>query len=135
MKNTIEVRHLGITVKISQQGDTRFVIPDYSTGKRIRHVRSNVSDAKEKAKEVCEALAIGKHAERVILSDSDMRREIQVALKLVKETGTTVDRAAFIFTEAAKLVGVDEIIDPELIPFLLVWNFSGCRKEEISRLT
>ena len=30
MKDTIEVRHLGITVKVTREHASRFIIPDYT---------------------------------------------------------------------------------------------------------
>jgi integrase len=42
--------------------------------------------------------------------DESQRRDIHQALKLIEGTDTGIDRAAFIFSEAAKLVGVDEIL-------------------------
>jgi hypothetical protein len=56
----IHIKHLGISIKISRENDSRFVKPDYSSGTRVRHVRTSESAAKEKAKQVCEALATGK---------------------------------------------------------------------------
>ena len=48
--NKIIVRHFGIPLEITRQHDRRFVIPDYSTGERVRHIRTNEREAREKAK-------------------------------------------------------------------------------------
>lgn len=54
-ENDIEVRHLGLTIKVTRENDSRFIIPDYTTGKRFRHVRTSEAAAKEKAKSASES--------------------------------------------------------------------------------
>lgn len=115
MKNKISVTHVGVTVYISVQqtkkrGEpyTEYVINDYTSGERHRHVRATEADARIKAKEVCEALAGGKAD--VLEWNESQRRDIHQALKLIEPTGTGIDRAAFIFAEAVKIVGADEIL-------------------------
>jgi hypothetical protein len=51
-ENYIEIKHLGLTIKVTRESDSRFIVPDYTTGKRVRHVRTSEATAKEKAKEV-----------------------------------------------------------------------------------
>ena len=59
MAKIIEVPHKGITVKIREltaiKNGTRyteFQIVDYSTGRRVRHSRATLEEAKTKAREV-----------------------------------------------------------------------------------
>jgi hypothetical protein len=114
-KSKIAVTHKGVTVYISVlqtskrgQPYTEFVISDYTSGERQRHVRAAEGAARIKAREMCEALAGGRGD--VLEWDESQRRDIHQALKLIENTDTGIDRAAFIFSEAAKLVGVDEIL-------------------------
>jgi len=116
MKNRIKVTHKGVTVYISilpttKRGKpyTEYVITDYTSGKRVRHVRASEEAARVKAREVSEAMAGGKAD--VLEWNESQRRDIHQALKLIEGTETSLDRAAFIFMEAAKLVGVDEILN------------------------
>jgi len=115
MNNRIKVTHKGVTVYIAilqttKRGKpyTEHVITDYTSGKRVRHVRANEEAARAKAREVCEASASGKAD--VLEWNESQRRDIHQALKLIEGTDTSIDRAAFIFVESAKLVGVDEIL-------------------------
>jgi len=83
MAPTIEVQHKGITVKIRKRITIRhgvtyvdYVVTDYSTGKRIRHARASVNEAKSLAKTICETVASGKRevlnwTDRVV---ADVRR-------------------------------------------------------------
>ena len=60
MKNKITVKHQGIPLAITQEKNNRFVISDYSSGRRLRHVRTTEAEARDKAKEICELMAGGK---------------------------------------------------------------------------
>ena len=66
MKNRIKVTHKGVTVYISilqttKRGKpyTEYVITDYTSGKRVRHVRAGEEAARVKAREVSEARSAG----------------------------------------------------------------------------
>jgi hypothetical protein len=115
MSKYIEVRHKGVTVKISRFTSVKkgvkyneYVVSDYTSGNRVRHVRSTEASAKAKAKEICEALATG---EKDVLDWSQSTRDdIRHALKLIDDTGVSIDEAAHTFVAAAKLVGPDEIL-------------------------
>jgi hypothetical protein len=78
-ENKIEVRHLGVTVKVTREHASRFIIPDYTSGRRVRHVRTSEASARDKAKEICEILARGKQEERAILTNDDLRYNIRQA--------------------------------------------------------
>lgn len=83
-KNYIEVKHLGLTIKVTRESDSRLIIPDYTTGKRVRHVRTTAETAKEKAKIVCEILARGKQEDRAILANDDLRFNIRKAIEVLR---------------------------------------------------
>ncbi len=115
MKSKIPVTQNGVTVYISVLPTTKhgkpyteYVISEYSTGKRVRHVRADRQAAEIKAKEIAKAMAVSR-ADVLGWSETE-RRDIHQALKLVAPLGVSVDRAAFIVAEAAKLVGVDDIL-------------------------
>ena len=64
---TIEIKHKGITFKVTERVSIKngerykdYVIVDYTSGKRVRHVRASLDEAKQKAKDIAEALASGK---------------------------------------------------------------------------
>ena len=59
MSTKIKVRHQGITLEITKERDNRFILPDYSTGKRVRHARTTESEARLKAMEIGSAIAAG----------------------------------------------------------------------------
>ena len=110
-RNPIEVQHLGITIKITREHDRRFIIPDYSSGKRVRHARTDEASAREKAKEVCEILAKGKQEERDLLLDNGLRLEVTRAIQALKPTGKHLLPAAYLFAQATAILGnPDEII-------------------------
>ncbi len=107
--------HRGVSVTIRKRtaikngvAYTSYEIADYSSGKRVRHHRSSLEEAKAKAKEVCECLATGK---REVLEWSDgLRIEIRHALKLLEGTGVSIDRACAVFSDALKILPEDEIL-------------------------
>lgn len=115
MKAKKAISHRGITVYIRKVDAVKngvtysgWEILDYSGGKRRRHQRTTLDEAKTKAREVCECLASNK---REVLEWSDEQRfSIQRALKLVEPTGTTIDRAATIFAESTKIIPAEEIV-------------------------
>lgn len=110
-KNVIEVRHLGITIKVTCQSTSRFIIPDYSSGHRVRHVRATESEAKDKAKEVCEILAKGRQDERALMADAGLKYEVRRAMEVLEPTGKRLLSAALLFAEAVSILGTsDEII-------------------------
>jgi hypothetical protein len=107
--NKITVRHFGIPLEITRQHDRRFVIPDYSTGERVRHVRTTEREAREKAKEVCEILAKGKQRERGFLGDDDLKFDARRAMEILQPTGLRLSRAAQVVADCCELITVDEI--------------------------
>jgi hypothetical protein len=92
MSKKIEVLHKGVTVKVSRFTSIKhgakydeFVIADYTSGKRVRHVRATEESAKAKAKEICEVLATGKQDVREW--DQSTRDDIRQALKVIAGAG------------------------------------------------
>jgi integrase len=112
MKNEkrIEVRHLGVTIKVTREHNTRFIIPDYTTGKRIRHVRTSEVAAKEKAKEICEILARGKQDERAILANDDLRHNIRMGMEALAAVGMEIRQGSELLAAALKIVPADELL-------------------------
>src|SRR4051812_37148317 len=100
MKNRIIVRHFGINLEIVCQNSDRYasghryVIPDYSQGKRIRHIRTTESEARDKAKEICEILATGRQEERGMLADDDLKFDVRRAREILQPTSLRLSRAA-----------------------------------------
>jgi hypothetical protein len=76
MSVKIKVRHQGIVLEITQEKENRFIIADYSSGQRVRHVRTSEAEAREKAKKICEATAAGK---KDLLELSPYESEIRAA--------------------------------------------------------
>ena len=110
-KNVVEVRHLGITIKITRERATRFIIPDYTSGHRVRHVRLTETEARDKAKEVCEILAKGKQDERALMADAGLKYEVRRAMEALEPTGKRLLPAALLFVEAVSILGTaDELI-------------------------
>lgn len=109
------IHHRGVSVRIRKLTAVRngvayggYEILDYSTGKRVRHQRSTLAEAKAKAKEVCECLATGKR--EVLEWDDGLRDEIRHALKALEGTGAAIDRACAVFADAVKIVSAGEIV-------------------------
>src|SRR5690242_5884182 len=96
----IVVRHFGIPLEIICHSSDRyatgqrFTIPDYSSGRRKRHVRTTESEAREKAKDVCKILAKGRQQERGFLGDDDLKFDARRALEILQPTGLRLMRAA-----------------------------------------
>jgi len=109
-ENYIEVKHLGLTIKVTRESDSRFIVPDYTTGKRVRHVRTSEAAAKEKAKEVCEILARGKVDDRVILTNDDLRYNIRKAMEAMAAVGMEIRQGAELLAAALKIVPADEML-------------------------
>lgn len=104
-KTVIPIRHCGITVNISCETATRYIIPDYSTGKRVRHVRKTETEARDKAKEVCEILAKGTQRERALIADGDLKFELRRSLEILKPTGKRLLPAILLFARAVSILG------------------------------
>ena len=111
MKNEkqIEVRHLGITVKVTREKPSRYVIPDYTSGRRVRRVCTSKASAKEKAKEICEILARGKTEERTILSDQDLRQNIRNAIEILRNVGMEIRPGAELLAKVLKIIPAPEL--------------------------
>jgi integrase len=109
-KNHIEVKHLGVLIKVTRESNSRFVVPDYSTGKRVRHVRTSESAAKEKAKIVCEILARGKQEDRAILANDDLRFNIRKAIEALAAVGMEIRQGAELLADALKIVPAHELL-------------------------
>ena len=109
------VEHLGVGVNVRKRTPKKngvtyptYEIADYSTGKRVRHYRPTLKEAKALAKDVCKCLVAGR---REILEWSAQQcYRIRQALKLLEPTGVTIDRASAIVTDAVKLVSPEEIV-------------------------
>ena len=110
-ENRIEVRYLGVTIKVARENDSRFIVPDYTTGKRVRHVRTSEAAAKEKAKEICEILARGKADDRIILTNVDLRYNIRKAMDAMASVGMEVREGSELLVKALKIVPADELVD------------------------
>ncbi|MGA2281052.1 MAG: site-specific integrase [Verrucomicrobiota bacterium] len=110
-ENYIEVKHLGLTIKVTRENDSRFIVPDYTTGKRVRHVRTSEAAAKEKAKEVCEILARGKVDDRIILTNDDLRYNIRKAMEAMATVGMEIRTGSELLVSALKIVPADELVD------------------------
>jgi len=115
MNKKIEIRHRGVTVNIARFAAVKqgvkyneYVIPDYSSGKRVRHVRATEESARAKAKEICEALAAGQPD--LLEWSQSLRDDIRQALKLTDGTGVSIGEVAHTYMAASKLVGPDEIL-------------------------
>lgn len=108
--NKITVRHFGVVLEITRQHDRRFIIPDYTTGERVRHVRTTESEAREKAKDVCKILAKGRQQERGFLGDDDLKFDARRALEILQPTGLRLMRAAQVVADCCELITVDEIV-------------------------
>jgi hypothetical protein len=83
MKTKIEIKHKGVSVWVTRATVTKggakyeeFTVRDYTSGKLVRHVRSNVEEAREKARDVAEALATGQRSEREVIVNDDLRADV-----------------------------------------------------------
>lgn len=110
-KDKIEVRYLGVTIGITRESASRFVIADYSSGKRVRHVRTDEHSAREKAREVCEMLAKGKQQERALIANDELKYEVRRSLEVLEPTGKRLLPAATLFAQAVSILGnTDELL-------------------------
>jgi len=109
-ENLIEIRHLGITVRVIRERPTRYVIADYTSGHRVRRVRTSLAAAKEKAKEICETLARGKSEDRAIITSNDLRYNLRKALELMQSVGIEIRQGAELLAAALRIVPADELL-------------------------
>ncbi len=122
MAESISTNHRGVSVPIRKLtaikngvAYTSYEIADYSSGRRVRHQRSNLDEAKAKAKEVCECLAAGKRD--VLQWSDDLRIEIRHGLKLLEGTRVGIDRACAVFADALKILP-----EAEILPACRAWK-------------
>jgi hypothetical protein len=106
MSTKIKIRHQGVALEISKETDTRFVIPDYTTGKRVRHVRTTETEARDLAKKICEAMAGGN---KDLLGLSPFESEIRAAMNALP-MGVRLGRAADIIADCCRIVEPGEIV-------------------------
>jgi integrase len=114
MNENIEVQHKGVTITITSSKSIKrgvvynsYQIADYSTGKRKRWTFADADEAKRKAKEIAEAKATGQTS---LLSLAPLEQAIQTALEALTPTATRIDRAAYIFADACRIVEPSEIV-------------------------
>jgi integrase len=105
-----EVKHFGITIKVTRESDSRFIIPDYTSGKRVRHVRTSEIFAKEKARQVCEAYSQGNKEDRAIITNDDLRYNLRKAMEAMASVGMEIRPGAVLLAEALKIVPPDELL-------------------------
>jgi site-specific recombinase XerD len=113
MKKIIQFKHKGIALRISERTQTKdgveytdYIITDYTSGKRVRHARASLEEAKAKAEEICEALVTG----RAHILDIKLRDEIHRALEALEPTGVAIDAACFRFAEMVKITGSEDVL-------------------------
>ena len=106
MKKKIVVRHQGIPLAITQEHEHRFIISDYSSGRRVRHVRTPETEARQKAKQICELMASGQND---LLDLSPYESEIQAAFDSLPP-GIRLGRAVDIVRDCCQVVEPDEIV-------------------------
>jgi hypothetical protein len=106
MSTKIKVRHQGIPLEITKEREGRFIIPDYTTGQRIRHVRTTEAKARDKAKEICEAMASGQSD---ILGLSPYESEIRGAFDALPG-GIRLGRAVEIVRDCCEVLDPNEIV-------------------------
>jgi integrase len=101
-----EVNHKGIRVLIREKTTTvngkqytNYVIEERLTGKRKRHKRASLDEAK--------ALARGLAETKEVIPAAVLKREMLNAIDYLGPTGKSMDEAASIFAEAYALVGED----------------------------
>ena len=116
MKNKIEITHRGITLRIKKRQTTvngkrytNWEIRDHSSGKLVRHKRTSLKDAREKAKEICTALATGK--KEIIGWESFQSAAVLRALEILPPQVLRMDRAAQIIFDALRYVNADTIVE------------------------
>jgi hypothetical protein len=111
MKTKIEIKHKGVSVWVTRATVTKggakyeeFTVRDYTSGKLVRHVRSNVEEAREKARDVAEALATGQRSEREVIVNDDLRADVRRAIDLVKPLGIDLYAATRKFCDAVRVL-------------------------------
>jgi integrase len=116
MNNRNEVSHKGITLKIKKRTTrvngksyTNWEIRDHTSGKLVRHRRASLQEAREKAKEICEAMASGK--QEVIGWESHAWGEVRRALEILPPQCLRIDRAAQIIFDSLRYVDADTIVE------------------------
>jgi integrase len=116
MSSQNEVSHKSITLKIKKRTTrvngkayTNWEIRDTTSGKLVRHKRASLQEAREKAKEICEAIAGGKR--EVIGWESHAWAEVRRALEILPPQCLRIDRAAQIIFDALRYVDVDTIVE------------------------
>jgi integrase len=114
MNESIEVQHKGVTIKITSSESVKngvvyksYQIADYITGKRKRWSFADVDKAKKKAKEIAESKATGQNT---LIALAPLEQAIQTALEALTPTATRIDRAAYIFADACRIVEPSEIV-------------------------
>lgn len=106
MKTKFNIRHKGIPVTITQERDHRFVLSEYTTGKRVRHVRTTYEEARDKALEICELMASGQTG---LIALSPYESEIRASMAALPP-GMRLGRAVDIVRECCELVAPEEIV-------------------------
>jgi site-specific recombinase XerD len=113
MKKKILFKHKGITLKIAQRTQTKdgvvytdYILTDYTSGKRVRHVRASLKEARAKAEDICERMVTG----RAHVLDIKLRDEIHRALEALRPTGIAIDAACFRFAEMVKITGSADVL-------------------------
>jgi integrase len=106
MSTKIRVRHQGITLDITKEREGRYIVPDYSSGKRRRHVRTTEAEARDKAKQICELMASG---QKDLLDLSPHESEIRGAFDSLPP-GIRLGRAVDIVRDCCQLLEPEEIV-------------------------
>src|SRR5438874_1821826 len=113
--NAITVKSKGLTAKIyirhtTKNGKvyTNYQLADYSSGQRKLRSFANESDARNKAIEICTAMATG---DSDLISFSDIKRPIQNALDEAREAGIAIDEAVRLVRQAGEIIPVGEFLD------------------------
>jgi hypothetical protein len=116
MKNkAISVKAKGLTIKMYVRRTTKngkvytnYQFADYSSGKRKFRSFAEESEARDKALELCNAMAAG---EGDLISFSDIKRPIQNALDEAKVAGLPIDEAVRLVRQAGEIIPIGEILD------------------------
>jgi integrase len=116
MKKLISITHKGITIKLRKNVTVvnghkyiNWIIPEYTSGKRVRHKRASFDQARVKAIEICEAITEGK--QEIIAWESREWAEIRRALEILPQNCLRIDRAAQIVMDSLQHVDADSIVE------------------------
>ena len=116
MNKPNEVSHKGITVRIGKRTTivngkrySNWEVREHTSGKLVRHKRASFQAAREKAKEICEAMASGKR--EVIGWKSEQWAEVRSALEILPPQCLRIDRAAQIILDSLRYVDADTIVE------------------------